>query len=164
MAFLKSNAHGEAREWAKQAEKTPKHCLGYGVILNFWDMDIIGNTAYVCQGNRLGIYDFSEAVANPDNPDIPNPVIQLSNFPNPFVVSTTITISGKTENTPCELSIYNLKGQKVKCLHSGYLSTETNSMHWNGMDEANRPVASGVYLSRLTQGNTTISKALLKIK
>ncbi|MDD4309659.1 MAG: hypothetical protein PHO32_04720 [Candidatus Cloacimonetes bacterium] len=58
-------------------------------------MEIIGNTAYVCQGNRLGIYDFSEAVANPDNPDISNPVIQLSNFPNPFKENTTISVRGK---------------------------------------------------------------------
>ncbi|MDD4309660.1 MAG: hypothetical protein PHO32_04725 [Candidatus Cloacimonetes bacterium] len=60
--------------------------------------------------------------------------------------------------------MYNLKGQKVKCLHSGYLGSGANTIQWNGLDEANRPVASGVYLSRLTQGNTTITKALLKIK
>lgn len=127
-------------------------------------MEIIGNTAYVCQGNRLGIYDFSEAVANPDNPDISNPVIQLSNFPNPFKENTTISVRGKTENSPCELSIYNLKGQRIKCLHSGYLGSGANTVQWNGLDEANLPVASGVYLSRFSQGKTIIVRALLKIK
>jgi hypothetical protein len=130
----------------------------------FYDVQVHNNKAYVCQSFQLAVFDFSAAVSNPDIPELPHPTIQLSNHPNPFSSSTTITISGKTSPEPCELTIYNLKGQMVKRLHKGALMGENATLEWNCRDESNRAVAAGVYLYRYTQGNTIISKRLLMIK
>jgi flagellar hook assembly protein FlgD len=65
---------------------------------------------------------------------------------------------------PINLSIYNLKGQHVKCLHQGTISGDEASFMWDGSDSANNSVASGVYFYRYKQGNTLISKRLLLIR
>jgi len=130
----------------------------------FYDVQVHNNKAYVCQGYQLSAFDLSAAVSNPDTPELPSEAISLTNYPNPFMGSTTITISGKTDKLPCELTVFNLKGQKVRCLHSGILNNAEDSYEWNGLDSSGKPVAAGVYLYRFAQGNTIITKRLLRIK
>ena len=48
-----------------------------------------------------------------------------------------------------EISIYNIKGQKVKKLKELKQPAGKNSIHWNGMNELGKPIASGVYLYNL---------------
>ncbi|PKN71772.1 MAG: hypothetical protein CVU50_10085 [Candidatus Cloacimonetes bacterium HGW-Cloacimonetes-3] len=130
----------------------------------YYDLELEDNLAYVCHGSHIGIYDFSVAVSNPDTPELPSAALTLTNHPNPFAASTTITIKGKADPMPINLSIYNLKGQHVKCLHQGTISGDEASFMWDGSDSANNSVASGVYFYRYKQGNTLISKRLLLIR
>lgn len=129
-----------------------------------YDLELEDNLAYVCHGSHIGIYDFSVAVANPDSSELPSAALTLTNHPNPFAASTTITIKGKADPQPINLSIYNFKGQLVKCLHQGTLSGDEASFVWDGRDSANSSVASGVYFYRYEQGNTLINKRLLLVK
>ena len=92
---------------------------------------------------------------------VPTPVSMLSNFPNPFNPSTTISFTlpapGKTS-----LTIYDITGRKVRTLISGRLTAGAHSAAWDGLDDSGRAVSSGVYLSRLTTGkHTTVGKMLL---
>jgi len=102
-----------------------------------------------------------------------SPKVELYNYPNPFNPTTTIYFSlttGLTENT--ELIIYNLKGQKVKILDmSGGCRIDakaTESLHhiiWNGTDESNQPVSSGIYFYQLKVGNKFVkTKPMLLLK
>ncbi len=131
---------------------------------NFYEVQVRNNIAYVCQGYQLSAFDLSAAVSNPDTPELPSEAIAIANYPNPFSLSTTITISGKQDNSPCELSIYNLKGQLVKRLHQGVLNGDSADFEWDGRDNAFQTVASGVYFYRYAQGNTIITKRLLMIR
>nr|MDK2851528.1 hypothetical protein [Candidatus Cloacimonadota bacterium] len=84
-----------------------------------------------------------------------------SNYPNPFNPSTTINFSLPTK-AQTRLVIYNVRGQKVKVLLSDTLDCGNHSVVWNGRDDSNRPVASGIYFARLEQsGATKISKMML---
>ncbi|MDD4310703.1 MAG: T9SS type A sorting domain-containing protein, partial [Candidatus Cloacimonetes bacterium] len=70
------------------------------------------------------------------------------NYPNPFKNQTNFSwILAK--DAPVSLDIYNLKGQKVKTLFSGMGVKGRQMAQWNGRDENNREVASGVYFYRL---------------
>ncbi len=87
----------------------------------------------------------------------------LSNHPNPFNPSTSIQFNtGQGEEV--EVKIYNIKGQKVKTLP---IKTSTNrlikSVVWNGNDDSNNPVSSGVYLYKLNVNGKTeaVNKCLL---
>lgn len=85
-------------------------------------------------------------VSNPDTPPQLMTALQ-ANYPNPFNPSTTIAFS-LAEASPVKLSIYNLKGQKVKSLHHGALSAGSHTITWQGDDDAGRKVSSGIYLIR----------------
>jgi hypothetical protein len=86
----------------------------------------------------------------------------LSNFPNPFNPSTTINFSIK-KNSKVALSVYNIKGQLIKTLSNEVLNAGDHSIIWNGEDEYNVPVSSGIYLYKLIINgeNKAINKCLL---
>ena len=85
----------------------------------------------------------------------------LTNYPNPFNSSTTITFSlSAMEKT--ELSVFSITGQKIRSLASEPLSAGTHSMCWDGRDDMGTPVASGMYIARLRASNhTSVSKMML---
>jgi len=73
------------------------------------------------------------------------------NYPNPFNPSTTIHFSLATASN-VTLDIYNIRGQKVKSLVNGFLSSGEHSILWNGTDDSNRLVSSGLYLYQMRVG------------
>ncbi|MBT3800819.1 MAG: T9SS type A sorting domain-containing protein, partial [Bacteroidetes bacterium] len=87
----------------------------------------------------------------------------ISSYPNPFNPVTEIQYS--IENSGfVTIAIYNLIGQKVINLVSGYTRSGDYSIHWNGRDEYGLAIPSGTYLISLTQnsGTTTQKVTLLK--
>lgn len=90
----------------------------------------------------------------------PTPQIQ-SNYPNPFNPSTTIAFS-IPETGRVRVSVYNIKGQKVKDLLNTEMTRGTHSLVWDGKDANSRNVASGIYFIKLESGGkTSIRKAML---
>ena len=75
---------------------------------------------------------------------------KLSNYPNPFNPTTTISFDLTAEHAEnAELVIYNSKGQKVREFKIENVKLKNNEVIWNSKDERNMPVASGVYYARL---------------
>ena len=93
--------------------------------------------------------------------------IKLSNYPNPFSTSTTIsfTIHQLAEINKVELKIYNIRGQLVKTL-----TPMTNdqcpmtSVVWDGKDEKGNPVSNGIYFSKFETESKFITKKLLLLR
>ncbi len=74
-------------------------------------------------------------------------------FPNPFSINTTISFSIPIELTGnAELSIYNLRGQKVKTLVNEILPAGDYSVVWDKTDNSGEYVNSGVYFYQLKVG------------
>ncbi|MDP8200810.1 MAG: C25 family cysteine peptidase [Candidatus Tenebribacter burtonii] len=94
------------------------------------------------------------------------------NYPNPFNPETTISFSLNTVNTEdTEISIFNIKGQKVKTIdcHTEPVEVDNGSniysVTWNGKNQNNQPVASGIYFYQLNINNKFIaSKKCLLLK
>ncbi len=85
----------------------------------------------------------------------------LNNYPNPFNPTTTINFSIQS-NTKVNLSIYNIKGQKVRTLVDSNIEKGDHSVMWNGSDESGNPVSSGIYLYKLkTKDNQKTNRMLL---
>lgn len=92
-----------------------------------------------------------------------NPTINtLNNYPNPFNPTTTIEFS-ITQKTQIELSIFNIKGQKVNTLLTAELEKGTYTTVWNGNNELGKPVSSGIYYCKLNVNGKTeaVHKCLL---
>ena len=94
----------------------------------------------------------------------------IGNYPNPFNPSTTISFELNSENIEdAIIEIYNLKGQKVKTLDCSNLFAATSKqlMHfitWNGTDQNNKPVSSGIYFYKLKSGNFEQTKKMILMK
>jgi hypothetical protein len=82
------------------------------------------------------------------NGDIPDTFTLFANYPNPFNLSTTICYSLPT-SADIRLNIYNLKGEKVRTLINHHQSAGTFEISWNGRNDNNVRVPSGIYIYRM---------------
>ncbi len=87
----------------------------------------------------------------------------LNNYPNPFNPETTIRFTLQ-ETAPAKLYVYNIKGQLVKKLIDEVLPSGMHQIVWNGKDNNNRNVASGMYFYRLDSKNYSCIKKMLLLK
>ncbi len=87
----------------------------------------------------------------------------LGNYPNPFNPTTSIQLLLK-EDTDVTISIYNVKGSLVKNLQQGLLNSGLNSIQWNGLDNNNNKVGSGVYFYQVQMGNEIVNDKMLLLK
>ena len=121
--------------------------------LSLLPYDLAGNMRIWNNVIDMGCYEFGAPPVGNDDPVVPQPsgAIFASNYPNPFNPETNISFflpeAGNTE-----LCIYNLKGQVVRRLISSPLGAGTHRVLWDGKDESNSPVASGMYLYRVQCG------------
>jgi hypothetical protein len=118
---------------------------------NWWDIDPMQNYGYpfLTTLPLVGIED--------EDNHLTAPMIKLmGNYPNPFNPTTTIKFS-LAEKGNVELTIYNIKGQKVKKLAKDFLDKGEHSVIWNGDDELGKTVSSGIYFYRLAIAGKTIA-------
>jgi PKD repeat protein len=86
------------------------------------------------------------------------------NYPNPFNPSTTISFMLPAD-AQVRVEIYDLLGRRVAQLADERLSAGVNSVRWEGVDDAGRPVGSGQYLYRITtSAGTTIVRKIMLLK
>jgi len=106
----------------------------------------------------MGAYMLSDYQTSSEN-ILPEPEITLSNYPNPFNPATTITFEIKSQiKKDTELVIYNLKGQKVKQYS---IFNNQSSITWNGTDQSNNLVSSGIYYYTLNIPNSPVKKMVM---
>ena len=72
----------------------------------------------------------------------------MQNYPNPFTSETRI-IYELPEHDYVNLSVFNISGQKIKTLVSGQQLAGSHSVIWNGKDERDHEVSSGIYFYRI---------------
>lgn len=107
----------------------------------------------------ISTYNYSIETSAED--ELPKPELTLSNYPNPFNPETTISFSFSTEITEdTEISIYNIKGQKVDQLEITNYELGINEVTWDA-----KGLASGIYMYQLkVDGKTIASKKCLLLK
>ena len=82
-------------------------------------------------------------------------------YPNPFNPTTTIDYS-MAEGSPAEIVIYDILGQRVRTLASGWHGAGSHQVQWHGDDDLGRRAAPGVYLYRLvTQAGVSTRRMVL---
>ena len=91
------------------------------------------------------------------------PLALHQNRPNPFNPSTTIAFDLPVR-AEARLSVYDAAGRLVRRLAAGELSPGRHEVRWDGLDDAGRPAASGVYFCRLRAGKETRSIRLVLLR
>ncbi len=97
-----------------------------------------------------------------DSNDLPVK-LSASNYPNPFNPTTTISYDLPSDDI-IELSIYNIRGQQVKNLIMGEQIAGSYEVVWNGKDNNEKSVSSGLYFYKLSTKDKTVMKKILMLK
>ena len=108
------------------------------------------------QDSNVAIFEIEYNVAVDDNELFIDNDFNIYNYPNPYKPNTTIEYSIPKKGK-VGISIYNIKGQKIKTLINNSLEQGKNSVTWNGKDENNRSVASGIYFYKLKFDDKIVS-------
>jgi hypothetical protein len=100
-----------------------------------------------------------------ENSLVPEMMTQLfDNYPNPFNPTTTISFN-IAEKGNTELSVFNVKGQKVITLFTNDNQLPGHyKITWNGLDSTGSKVSSGLYFYQLVTEKHTKTKKMLLLK
>jgi M6 family metalloprotease-like protein len=99
--------------------------------------------------------------------DDPIPVRGLSlrqNSPNPFNPTTRIAFNVPVGGGTTSLRVYNVGGQVVRTLVDGVLEPGPHSVVWDGRTDEGRPLASGIYFSRIESGGESVTRKMALLK
>jgi flagellar hook assembly protein FlgD len=67
------------------------------------------------------------------------------------------------KESPVSLTIYNLKGERVRTLVHGSQKPGVYLENWNGRNDAGRPVAAGVYFCHIRIADYLSIKKMIKV-
>ena len=158
--------------WTRTYGKTDEDEYFYSVQQTDDGKFIIGGACgiFPVQAGEYPHYDFWLVKIENDLTAIENDLNSTStftligNYPNPFNPETTISfsITDNTKNT--ELTIYNLKGQKVKTLINEKLPAGNHQVVWDGKGENGKSVSSGIYFYKMNTNKYTSTKKMILMK
>jgi len=121
-------------------------------MLHVWDMptplDQLSNTWTTFQGNaqRTGVAFQGEVTAVEEEDNLPRAFTVQAPHPNPFNPSTTIKLYvAPGADQHLEVSVFDLRGRRVRRLHSGNVEAGWHQLTWDGRDESGRGQSSGLY-------------------
>jgi len=127
-------------------------------LYNMYEADVTTLMHYAF--NQL----FGEIVSAEDATETPFTALSISRiYPNPFRASVKLEINLAKTNHPLEVSVYNIKGQKVKTLFSGIAKDRKPSWNWDGKDEQGRQVSSSIYFVKAVQDGKAVSRKLIRL-
>lgn len=82
------------------------------------------------------------------------------NYPNPFNPSTYISFNLDRKNH-IRLDVFDINGRLIRHLLNAEFNEGQYSVTWDGMNEKNNPVASGIYMLRLKTDESVQTKKMI---
>jgi len=140
---------------------------------DFEDPEALGTPLYALGTlrNDMGAYGgkgytFTPGPISENNPTIPKPLTNLavSTYPNPFNPIMYVNITTDDIHKNLNVSVYNIKGQRVAELMNDRPSANNVTLSWNGKDAHGTAVGSGIYFVRVNNENAINTKKVLLLK
>ena len=94
---------------------------------------------------------------------VSNKVILKQNYPNPFNEETVINFE-VVETNNIEIAIYNVVGQKIRTLEKRKFISGAYQIVWNGKNDLNAKVPTGLYVYKFQADNQTVGKSMILIR
>ena len=129
--------------------------------------DIMGSNRVIDGDNDgivridMGCYEYDPEMSN--NQDIPPYETALTNYPNPFNPSTTIRFT-IANTAKVNISIYNMRGQKIRDLGGITYQAGVHKIVWDGRNNRQSTVSSGVYICRMNYSGKTLYRKMIMMK
>jgi hypothetical protein len=101
-----------------------------------------------------------------ENPgeDVTPAIVTLKCYPNPFNPEITICYSLSESCNEINIKIFNIKGQLVKDFSNCPVISGEHLVVWRGVDEQGSNAGSGIYLVRISSGDTTEKQKIILLK
>ena len=93
----------------------------------------------------------------------PKPLTLYQNFPNPFNPQTNISFFLPAPQH-VTLTIYDIRGSKVRILADETREAGNHKLTWNGKNDLGNTVGSGVYYYRLKAGKRIVTKKMIVLR
>jgi hypothetical protein len=121
------------------------------IDVNSGNGSILGQTS---EPNIISIsYSGAETLSSDENNlESPHGFELLQNYPNPFNPTTNISFY-LNQRSSVKLLIYNSLGEQVKTLIDESMQSGFYTVQWNGKDELNKNVSSGIYFYKILAYN-----------
>jgi len=138
--------------------------------ITYWykliDVDFSGRETYhgPVEGKILSINDHMFMI---DITEIPLQYMLYDNFPNPFNSSTSIYFDipeTEANKNIVNITIFNVLGKKVRELYRGPLSPGRYHLQWDGKNETDNDMASGLYILSLQSPSFYFSKKMILLR
>jgi len=125
--------------------------------------DLAGNQRVWNGRIDMGAFEYGAEAGINEETVRPLTNYNLINYPNPFNPETIIQFS-LVKSSNVTLGVYNIKGQLVRSLVSGFYYEGLHSVIWNGKDDKGVGVSSGIYFYRLSAGYFVDTKKMMLLK
>jgi hypothetical protein len=129
-------------------------------ILGSWND---GSVTVTISDNNIDFVEETVYMVSNDDTGVVVNNTSISNYPNPFNPETTIAFNIE-KPASVNISIYNIKGQKVTSLLDELFLKGKHEVVWNGRDANNKPVSSGIYYVQLLTGEDRINHKIVLMK
>lgn len=107
--------------------------------------------------------DETQLAADAAPVDIPNSYKLSQNYPNPFNSATAINFQIPAAGS-VSIRIYDARGMEIRTLIDASRVAGNYTVYWDGKDNANHTVVSGIYLYRMVAGNQVYTKKMTILK
>ncbi len=134
----------------------------------FPQMDLAGNPRLISNQIDMGAYEFQDSTATTDQTEVIKPDINV--FPNPFVIRSAKSTGNmqilytNKEKSELQISIYNVKGQKIKTVYNGICAKGKSNFLWSGLNDNGLQVGSGIYMIKISQKDRSLIKKITVIR
>jgi len=124
-------------------------------------ISLFPNSPAAIEVNDLLNINIKEVIAKPvssnkinlTNNELPTEYKLLGNYPNPFNPSTTINYALPVQSN-VEINIFDVMGRLIRSFVISSQNAGYQNVIWNGKNENNEQIASGIYLYRFKAVST----------
>ncbi len=128
-------------------------CDGYNDV-TYNDVEITGNDV-----TEINV----QMSANSAHSDVVPQFCKIESYPNPFNPETSIVLDLPSV-AQVSVTIYDVKGRRVRALYDGKCEQPQLRLQWNGVDDRGKAVASGLYLVRAESGKNTLTHKIVMVQ
>ena len=130
--------------------------VDWGVVA----MEIRPASANTALGQVNGVLQLDDVLQSTLTTALPEEFSLQPNYPNPFNGETVIEYA-LPQTATVRLVVYNIVGQQVKVLVNGEQAAGFQRVKWNGKDNNNLDVSSGVYFLRFNAGGNVFVRRMV---
>ncbi|MBN1326423.1 MAG: T9SS type A sorting domain-containing protein [Candidatus Cloacimonetes bacterium] len=134
-----------------------------GVSFEFGGLTETNSTKLELLASYLDFFGIPHSLVDVEQVIVPGKTVLYNNYPNPFNPETNIAYSLDHVGM-IKLEIYNIRGQKVRTLVSENQIPGDYTIIWDGRDDQEKAVSSGVYFYSFRTDSVNITRKMILMK